>query len=586
MNSSPSRIAIYSRKSKYTGTGESIENQIELCKDYASRQFGGDATFQVYEDEGFSGKNTDRPEFQQLLRDLREDCFDVLVCYRLDRISRSVSDFSSILDELNDREVAFVSIRENFDTSTPIGRAMIHIASVFAELERETIAERIKDNKYKLYRMGRWQGGKTPLGFSAAKVQGVDESGGKRSHYVLEPVAEELQIVRQMFDKYVELGSIGRIETYFMQNHIQTPGGKEFCKSVIRQILCNPVYCTDDPCVFDFLRTQGVDLANDKEEYDGVHGLIGYGKTVTKGTKNTTRVRASRDGWIVAISQHAGVIDGGKWVQIQRTLLANKDKYPRTDTSHVALLSGLIRCGKCGAPMMVKGNRENAAGEKTFYYKCSRKDRSGGSSCDAKNIGGIEFDKSIVNRMKLLLSKGGEIYESIMRATSEVKTETQDYTKQIKALDERIKQNDDDAATVAQRFARSVSDETDAPIYAALRKYTAENSALKAQRENLIQRNLSVKAEQFNLELVQETVRTFCDMIDTLDMDGKRRSLRLLVKEISLSGDDSEVTLFTEKLTPKKNEQLGNLRCDRSIIHPVRKLPERIPGARRDHERP
>lgn len=145
------KVAIYSRKSKYTGKGDSIGNQIQMCKDYIENLYKNKKIeYSIYEDEGFSGKNTNRPEFQKLLNDIKKEKFNVLICYRLDRISRNVADFSSTLDELQVYGVDFVSIREQFDTTSPMGRAMIYIASVFAQLERETIAERVRDNMIEL----------------------------------------------------------------------------------------------------------------------------------------------------------------------------------------------------------------------------------------------------------------------------------------------------------------------------------------------------------------------------------------------------------------------------------------------------
>ena len=94
----------------------------------------------VYEDEGFSGGNTKRPEFQRMLKDIKKKKYDALICYRLDRISRNISDFSDTIKMLENTETQFISIKEQFDTSTPMGRAMMYITSVFAQLERETIA--------------------------------------------------------------------------------------------------------------------------------------------------------------------------------------------------------------------------------------------------------------------------------------------------------------------------------------------------------------------------------------------------------------------------------------------------------------
>lgn len=106
------KAAIYSRKSKFTGKGESVENQIELCKSYAKNN-GYDDIY-IYEDEGFSGGNINRPEFKSMMKDAAAKKFDAIICYRLDRISRNVSDFSTLIDELKVLGIDFISIREQF----------------------------------------------------------------------------------------------------------------------------------------------------------------------------------------------------------------------------------------------------------------------------------------------------------------------------------------------------------------------------------------------------------------------------------------------------------------------------------------
>jgi len=155
------RIAIYSRKSKYSDVGDSIGNQIELAKEYISKNYPEEEygiEIVIFEDEGFSGGNIDRPKFQKFLEEEKKNPFDILISYRLDRISRNIADFSSLMNELNELNTSFVSIKEQFDTKTPMGRAMMYIASVFAQLEREVIAERIRDNMLELAKTGRWLG--------------------------------------------------------------------------------------------------------------------------------------------------------------------------------------------------------------------------------------------------------------------------------------------------------------------------------------------------------------------------------------------------------------------------------------------
>ena len=189
---------IYSRKSKFTGKGESIENQIELCRQYIAMHFGEEAAENVlvYEDEGFSGGNLERPQFKKMMKDSQKIEFAAIVVYRLDRISRNIGDFAKLIEDLGDRHIDFISIREQFDTSSPMGRAMMYIASVFSQLERETIAERIRDNMHELSKTGRWLGGTTPTGYASESLSSVTVDGKVKKACKLKPIPEEIQLVK------------------------------------------------------------------------------------------------------------------------------------------------------------------------------------------------------------------------------------------------------------------------------------------------------------------------------------------------------------------------------------------------------
>ena len=191
-------IALYSRKSKFTGKGESIGNQVELGKEYVRVHFGDAAVDKivVYEDEGFSGGNLNRPAFKRMMDAAKKRQFKAIIVYRLDRISRNVSDFSGLIEELARLDISFISIKEQFDTSTPMGRAMMYIASVFSQLERETIAERIRDNMHELAKTGRWLGGTTPTGFESEAIKSITVDGKTKKACKLKLVPEEADIVK------------------------------------------------------------------------------------------------------------------------------------------------------------------------------------------------------------------------------------------------------------------------------------------------------------------------------------------------------------------------------------------------------
>ena len=136
-------VAIYARQSVDKKDSISIESQIE----YAKREVFSEEC-KIYQDSGYSGKNTNRPAFSEMMRDIHAGQIEKVVVYRLDRISRSIVDFADFIEILESGGISFVSATEKFDTSTPMGRAMLYIIVVFAQLERETIAERVRDNYY------------------------------------------------------------------------------------------------------------------------------------------------------------------------------------------------------------------------------------------------------------------------------------------------------------------------------------------------------------------------------------------------------------------------------------------------------
>ncbi len=162
------RIAIYARKSVYSDSSDSTSVQFDLASNYCKSHYS-DYQILKYEDEGYSGASTNRPGYESLMSDIRDKLIDIVVCYKIDRISRSVKDFSLFYDEISSLGVEFVSLKENVDTSTPLGRAMMYMCSIFAQMERETIAERITDNMIELAKSGKWSGGRPPIGFKRVK---------------------------------------------------------------------------------------------------------------------------------------------------------------------------------------------------------------------------------------------------------------------------------------------------------------------------------------------------------------------------------------------------------------------------------
>lgn len=386
------KAAIYSRKSKFTGKGESTHNQIEMCKDYAKNHFQID-NFIIYEDEGFSGGNTNRPEYQRMINDAENKKFDVLICYRLDRISRNVLDFSQTIEMLQKYDISFVSIKEQFDTSTPMGRAMMYISSVFAQLERETIAERIKDNMQKLALTGRWLGGKKPYGFKSQQIETLDKEGKKRKLFKLIQIPEEIKIVELIYEKYLELCSFTKVESYLIQSNIRR-NNNSFNQSTISYILKNPVYCTAEPIIHEYFINRRATAA-DIKEFNGKNGLLGYAKR----DERKWIIRDKED-WFIGVGKHEGVIPASQWIKVQNIIEENQGKAIKNGTSNISLITPLLKCS-CGKTMKSSSIIKNDDGSiKYFYYVCRRKERTNGSLCNIKNLNGIKTDREVISTLK------------------------------------------------------------------------------------------------------------------------------------------------------------------------------------------
>ncbi|CAI3642951.1 recombinase family protein [Clostridium neonatale] len=384
-------IAIYSRKSVFTGKGESIENQIELCKEYCNIHYKDEKIeYTIYEDEGFSGKNLNRPKFKELINDIKNNKFDVLICYRLDRISRNVADFSSTLELLQEYHTHFVSIKEQFDTSTPMGRAMIYIASVFAQLERETIAERVKDNMLQLAKMGKWSGGQLPLGFKSEKFSYMNEEMKEKSFVKLVPIDEELKAVKFIFENYLLKNSIMNTVKELNELGYKTKTGSNFEITGVKRILKSTLYVKSSDLTHEYLKSKGYNV---------------YGKANGNGYL-TYNKKTDKDNIIVAVAAHKGIISAFDWISVQKKLDDNIEKSKnisnRSGTgSNNSLFSGLLKCSKCGSNLVIKYNSKNKNGENYIYYVCSNKqNRYNQNKCNAPNLRTDIIDEKLISQIK------------------------------------------------------------------------------------------------------------------------------------------------------------------------------------------
>lgn len=536
------KIAIYSRKSKFTGKGDSIENQIQLCKEYANRHFDNIEEFYIYEDEGFSGGNVDRPEFQRLTHDAKKKRFQALICYRLDRISRNVSDFSGTIEDLNKYDIAFVSIKEQFDTSTPMGRAMLYIASVFAQLERETAAERIRDNMLQLAKTGRWLGGTTPTGFDSKEIVHIDPSGKERKMFKLTPIAEEVNTVKLIYKKFLELDSLTQLETFCIQNDIKTKNDIDYSRFTLRSILTNPVYATADKNMYDYFISNDYEVYSDSNEFTGDKSIMAYNKTIQK--KNTSNKLRDSSEWIVAVGQHPPVIKSRDWIKVQDMIDKNSSKSFRKVKNTDSLLSGILRCENCGSFMRPKLGRVNKDGIQAFYYLCELKEKSRRDKCDVKNIKGNDLDKLVIEELKKLSLQGSTLSMKMDNDMVNISSSQNSLLLEIEQLKTSIDENDKAIANLVNSISQGEKSSATKYIIEQINQLDSKNATMKERLLTLTEKLDYNTNKEKGINLIDDIIGKFSIMIDSADVIGKRNLIRSIVDKVSWDGKDIDIVMF------------------------------------------
>lgn len=404
-------FGIYARKSVYSDDSDSIENQINMCIDYIKKHYNIVTDIIKYYDEGYTGANTQRPGFNLLLKDVKNKKINTLVCYKIDRISRNVVDFSKTFEELQKNNIQFISIKEQIDTSTPLGRAMMYICSVFAQMERETIAERIKDSSLALAKSGKWPGGRPPLGYMREKII-ID--GKKHTTLVKNP--DEVDLLNYIVEEFLDGNTLSGLETKFRHNKIKSRLGSYFSSTQIYQILSCPQYVAATPKIYDYFQSKGCNIVAPREKFDGKHGILVYNRT--SGSRSKKHVINPPNMWYVTVGLHEPLLSAEKWLAIQERF--GKNKIDKTRKHEIGILKGILKC-KCGYTMRTKYKHDKQYNIEYTHYFCPQRTRKGKQACDTPMIPIDLIDNKVIDIMKNLSINKDHIELYMKKELSEIR---------------------------------------------------------------------------------------------------------------------------------------------------------------------
>lgn len=542
-----------------------VGNQIELALEYIKVHYPENeynVTILIFEDEGFSGKDINRPRFKEMQELILTNKINVLICYRLDRISRNIADFASLINKLVEHNVDFISIKEQFDTRTPMGRAMMYIASVFAQLEREVIAERVRDNLLELAKTGAWLGGDPPLGFSSEKYKKVDICENDEENVLTTKSKtaskliinlEELETLKLIYTKIQELKSLSKLETYLMNNNIKTRKGKYYSVFSLKWILTNPVYAQNNEDVLNYFKEKGIEIFSeddDRNKFDGKYGFLTYNKT--SGKKNMPI-----EEWIIAVGLHPSIIPGKEWVAVQYLLEKNSDKayraigYPKKQS----IVSSLIRCKKCGSLMRPKNvDKRRSDGSVNYGYCCQLKEKSRGQKCNSKNVPGEKLDSKIIDIINEIFVPNSEIYKELKHLTFSERKNTKNID--IALLEKECEKKQQDIDNTIDKLKYIDVDLIDT-INLSLRKMKNEKLELETKIRKLksnqeIENNNKdeVKTAKNVLYIIDNCFKIF----DYYDLKTKRDIAKLFIENIVGEGNEVTINFLNTKINENQKK--------------------------------
>jgi site-specific DNA recombinase len=494
--------AIYARQSVDRKDSISIESQIEFCK---HETWGNE--YKVYKDKGYSGKNTERPEFQDMLTDIENGLINKVIVYKLDRISRSILDFANMMEIFQRHNVEFVSYTEKFDTSTPMGRAMLNICIVFAQLERETIQKRVADAYYSRSKKGYYMGGRIPYGFSIEKtiINGI-----KTSKYIpMEAEQEQLRLIYSIYEK--PESTLGDVQRFLEANNISHLRGKHWETARLSEMLRNPIYVKADIDIYNFFRNYGADIINDAADFIGTNGCYLYKGESRK--NNKTYDLADRH---LVIAPHEGFISSDVWLRC-RLKCMNNHQSAHIHKGKNSWLIGKVKCAKCGYALIITKAKTQAG----RYFNC--RSRYTSRRCSGPGtIYASEFEGLILEEIKKKLSEFRDISAQKAKSTN---PKIHEYKVKLTQIDTEINSL---LAQVPKAGDTLIS-------YINERIEVLDSERRQIQKDMAV---LAIKAEGADLKKISADI----DMWEKISFEDKKAIVDALIKVIIVDEGNIKIT--------------------------------------------
>ena len=507
----PITCAIYTRKSHEEGLEQefnSLDAQREAAEAYieSQRMQGWQALPDRYDDGGFSGGNMERPGLQRLLADVDAGKVDVIVVYKIDRLSRSLLDFMKMIERFNQKGVSFVSVTQQFNTTDPTGRMFLGILITFAQYEREVIAERIRDKVAAAKRRGKYCGGPAILGYDVDREQ---------KKLLVNP--EESRLVQHIFRRFTQLASARRVAMELNEQGYRTKSwttkkgkhreGSPWNTGHIYRLLGNHIY---------------------------------RGEVVHKGKSYR--------------GEHEAIVSKALWEKVQGILSENtRAKQTKARTKNISALQGVVRCGHCDSAM---GMTYTQKGPRRYtYYLCAQDAKRANSRCRLKRVPAGDIEKVVLEQLSAVFRTSTLVSQTYFAAKKLEEAERERLLKQKEQLESGL-------LKLHRRALEEMSPENNGSDPGlTLADLNQETVTLSRQLAGVSARAKTFEGDPVTEVEVSEafqSVETFWDDLFPLE---RNRLVRLLVEKVEIRESGIDLELKTQGLTNLIVE-LNGLACD------------------------
>lgn len=497
------RLALYTRVStiEQSEEGYSIDEQERLLRSWAEKN--NYEVYKCYSDRGISGKDIkNRPALKELLKDAEEKKFDMVISWKINRISRKLADVLKIVDILEKNDITFKSYSEPFETDTPAGKMQFQMMALIGEFERGTIAQNVKMGMCAKAKSGEWCGGRV-LGYDLVPVE--NQEGAKRKKNRLTINEKEAEAVRFIFNEYVNGKGYKAITNQLNKLSYKTKKGNDFSVGSIREILTNPVYI----------------------------GKVRYNVRQNWSEKRRRNINANP---IITDGIHEPIIDEGLWDKVQAIMESKKGKPSRIYDGEYPL-TGILKCPKCGAGMVISRTTNKLADgtkKRIAYYCCGAWKNKGTSVCNSNTIRVDKANEYVFNRISELLSNEKMVKSIVNNINKERHKKISPAKKELERIDKELEKIDRKKTKLFEAYEEEIISKEE--FKERKDELNKRAKSLQEEKEPLLVTLSDDVSEEIPYGFIKSILENFSKVLtESATREQQKKLLHMIISEITIN---------------------------------------------------